>query len=224
MGGVFSAILLSNLGAEGPSGVTRAPKENVTAFGIANTRAWGVSEAARAKTGPGTLGADTTTTTCALATTTAGVAVATSRASPTACTAAPSTRGANRVGEGGDSNPLDDGSLWSSIGREKEGWVVNPTLVVIDKLFNLLDNVVECADCPGEIIHIEVGNYSVLGSALVSLVLHQFDKADKHLVREESNVRGEKGHFAGTILEPILGLLACDEVEESHDAIVQQGA
>ena len=119
---------------------------------------------------------------------------------------------------------LGDRSLWSGIKREKEGWVVNPRLVVIDELFNLVDNVVECADCPGEIIHIEVGNYSVLGGVLVSVVLHQFDKADKQLVREESNVRGEKGHFAGMILEPILGLLARDEVEESHDAIVQQGA
>ncbi len=125
---------------------------------------------------------------------------------------------------GGDSNKLDDRSLWSGVGREKEGWVVNPKLVVIDKLFNLIDNVIECADCPGEIIHIEVGDFSVLGGALVSVVLRRFDKADKQLVREESNVRGEKGHFAGMILEPILGLLACDEVEESHDAIVQQGA
>ena len=37
--GVFSAILLSNLGAEGPSGVPRAPEEDITTFGIANTRA-----------------------------------------------------------------------------------------------------------------------------------------------------------------------------------------
>jgi len=56
------------------------------------------------------------------------------------------------------------------------------------------------------------------------VVLRRFDKADKQLVREKSNVPGEKGHFAGMILEPILGLLAHDEVEESHDAIVQQGA
>ena len=141
-----------------------------------------------------------------------------------ACTTALSTRGAGRVGEGGDSNPLDERSLWSSIGREKEDWVVNPTLAVIDKLFNLLDNVVECSDCPGEIVHNEVGDYSVLGGALVSVVLRQFDKADKQLVPEESNLRGEKGHFASMILEPILGFLARDEVEESHDAIVQQGA
>ena len=106
---------------------------------------------------------------------------------------------------GGDSNKLDDRSLWSGVGREKEGWVVNPKLVVIDNLFNLIDNVIECADCPGEIIHIEVGNYSVLGGALVSVVLHRFDKADEQLVQEESNVRGEKGHFACMILEPILG-------------------
>jgi len=96
-------------------------------------------------------------------------------------------------------------------------------LVVIDELFNLLDNVVECANCPGEIVHIKVGDYSVLGGALVSVALHRFDKGDKQLVREERNVRGEKGHFAGMILEPILDLLARDEVEESHDAIVQQG-
>jgi len=58
----------------------------------------------------------------------AGVAVAASRAAPVACTAAPSTREAGKVGEGGDSNPLDDRSLWSSVGREKEGWVVNQSL------------------------------------------------------------------------------------------------
>ena len=125
---------------------------------------------------------------------------------------------------GGDSNKLDDRSLWSGVGREKEGWVVNPKLVVIDNLFNLIDNVIECANCPGEIIHIEVGDFSVLGGALVSVVFRRFDNADKELVREESNVRGEKGHFAGMILEPILGLLTRDKVEESHDAIVQQGA
>ena len=177
------------------------------------------------KTGPGTPGVDTTTTTCAAATTMAGVAVAASRVAPAACTAAPSTKGAGRVGEGGDSNcPLDDRSLWSSVGRENEGWVVNPKLVVIDILFNLIDNVIECADCPGEIIHIEVGNYSILGDALVSVVLCRFDKANEQLVREESNVRGEKGHFVGMILEPFLGLLARDKVEESHNAIVQQGA
>ena len=101
VGGVFSAILLSNLRAEGPSGVTRAHKKNVTAFGIANMRAGGVSEAACAKTGPGTPGVDNTTTTCAAATTTAGVAVATSRAAPAACAVAPSNRGAGIVGEGG---------------------------------------------------------------------------------------------------------------------------
>jgi hypothetical protein len=39
VGGVFSAILLSNLGAEGPSGVARAPKEDITAFVVANTQA-----------------------------------------------------------------------------------------------------------------------------------------------------------------------------------------
>jgi len=101
---------------------------------------------------------------------------------------------------GGGSNPLDDSSLWSSVGREKEGWVINPKLVAIDVLFNLLDNVIESADCPGEIIYIEVGDYSILGSAPVSVVLHRSDKADKQLVQEESNVRGEKGHFAGMIL------------------------
>ena len=39
MGGVFSAILLSNLGAEGPSGVAHAPEEDVTTFVVANTQA-----------------------------------------------------------------------------------------------------------------------------------------------------------------------------------------
>ena len=39
VGAVFSAILLSNLGAEGPSGVARAPKEDVTTFVVANTQA-----------------------------------------------------------------------------------------------------------------------------------------------------------------------------------------
>ena len=39
VGGVFSAILLSNLGAEGLSRVARAPKEDVTAFVVANTQA-----------------------------------------------------------------------------------------------------------------------------------------------------------------------------------------
>ncbi len=39
VGGVFSAILLSNLGAEGLSGVARAPDEDVTTFVVANTRA-----------------------------------------------------------------------------------------------------------------------------------------------------------------------------------------
>jgi len=70
----------------------------------------------------------------------------------------------------------------------------------------------------------EVGDYSVLGGTLVSVVLCRFDKTDEQLVQEESNVRGEKGHFASMILEPILGLLARDKVGESHDAIVQQGA
>ena len=39
VGGVFSAILLSNLGAEGPSGVARAPEEDETTCVVANTRA-----------------------------------------------------------------------------------------------------------------------------------------------------------------------------------------
>ena len=39
VGGVFSTILLSNLGAEGQSGVARAPEEDVTAFVVVNTRA-----------------------------------------------------------------------------------------------------------------------------------------------------------------------------------------
>ena len=39
VGGVFSAILLSNLGAEGPSRVARAPEDDVTAFVVANTQA-----------------------------------------------------------------------------------------------------------------------------------------------------------------------------------------
>ncbi len=38
MGGVFSAILLSNLGAESPSGVARAPKEDVTTFVVDKLR------------------------------------------------------------------------------------------------------------------------------------------------------------------------------------------
>ncbi len=87
-----------------------------------------------------------------------------------------------------------DDPLWSGVRREKEGWVVNPKLVVIDVLFSLLDNVIEFADCPGEIIHIEVGDYSVLGGTLGSVVLHRFDKADEQLVQEESNVRvGKRG-------------------------------
>ena len=39
VGGVFSAILLSNLGAEGPRGVVRAAEEDVETFVIANARA-----------------------------------------------------------------------------------------------------------------------------------------------------------------------------------------
>ena len=39
MGRVFSAILLSNLRAEGLSGVMRAPEEDVTACVVVNTRA-----------------------------------------------------------------------------------------------------------------------------------------------------------------------------------------
>jgi len=39
MDGVFSAILLLNLGAEGPSGVARASEEDVTAFVVANMQA-----------------------------------------------------------------------------------------------------------------------------------------------------------------------------------------
>jgi len=117
-----------------------------------------------------------------------------------ACTAAPSTRGAGRVGEGGDSNPLKDRSLWSGIGREKEDWVVNPKLVVIDILFNLLDNVIECADCPGE-----VSDYSVLGGALVSVVLHRFDKADEQLLRGEQCTWG-KGAFCRNLKRVMMQL------------------
>ena len=36
MGGLYSAILLSNLGSEGPSGVARAPEEGVATFVVAN--------------------------------------------------------------------------------------------------------------------------------------------------------------------------------------------
>jgi len=39
VGGVFSAMLLTNLGAEGPRGVARAPEEDVTAFVVADTQA-----------------------------------------------------------------------------------------------------------------------------------------------------------------------------------------
>ena len=39
MGRVFSAILLSNLGAESPRGVARASEDDVTAFVVANTQA-----------------------------------------------------------------------------------------------------------------------------------------------------------------------------------------
>jgi len=46
--------------------------------------------------------------------------------------------------------------FWSGIRTEKESWVVHPNLFVINVLLNLLDNVIECADCPGEVIHIQV--------------------------------------------------------------------
>ena len=168
--------MLSSLRAEGPSGVARAPKEDVTSFVIANTRACGVSDAA--ETGPGTPGVDTTTTACATANTTAGIAIVASRAAPVACTAAPN-RGGGSVSEGREFDSLVR-SFRCGFGREKEeSWVVNPTLVVINVLLNLLDNVVESADRPGEVIHIEVGDYSVLGGALVSVVLRRFDKADE---------------------------------------------
>lgn len=39
MGGVFSAVLVASLEAEGSSGVARAPQEDVTTFVVANTRA-----------------------------------------------------------------------------------------------------------------------------------------------------------------------------------------
>ena len=155
LGRVFGTVLLSSLRTESASGVARTPKEDVTSFVVADTGACGVSKAACAEAGPGTPGVDTATTACAAATTaTAGIAVAASgRAAPAACAPATSARGASGVGnEGVDPYPLDDGSLWGDVRREKEGWVVNPKLVVIDALFNLLDNVIECADCPGEVI------------------------------------------------------------------------
>jgi len=37
LSGVFSAILLSSLRAEGPSGVAHAPEKDVTSFVVANT-------------------------------------------------------------------------------------------------------------------------------------------------------------------------------------------
>ena len=116
VGGVFSAIFPSNLGAEGPS------EDNVTTFVVANMQASGVSEAARVKSGPGIPGVDTITTTWAAATTTACVAVATSRAAPAACTTAPSTRGAGRVSEGVILTRLMiDPSGAASKGRRKAG-------------------------------------------------------------------------------------------------------
>ena len=39
VGGLLSAILLTNLGAEGPRGVACAPEEDVTAFVVADTQA-----------------------------------------------------------------------------------------------------------------------------------------------------------------------------------------
>ena len=87
-----------------------------------------------------------------------------------ACTAAPNS-GGGRVSGGREFNPLVR-SFRSGVGSEREeSWVVNPTLAVINVLLNLLENVIESADCPGEVIHVEVGDYSILGGALVSVVL-----------------------------------------------------
>ena len=87
--GVFGAILLSGLGAEGPSGITRAPKEDIASFIVASMRACGISEVAPAKASPGTPGVGAAATACAAAPSAAGIVVAASRVAPAACAAAP---------------------------------------------------------------------------------------------------------------------------------------
>ncbi len=133
----------------------RAPEEDVTSSVIANTRAGGVSKAACTKTGTSTPGVDTTSTGCTAAITRASLAAAASRAAPATCIAPPNN-GGGRVSREGEFNPFVR-FFWSGIGRgREESWVVVPNLVVVNMFLNVLDNIIECADCPGKITHFEV--------------------------------------------------------------------
>jgi len=109
-----------------------------------------------------------------------------------ACTAPPNS-GDGRVSGRGEFNPLVI-SFRSGVGREREeSWVVNPTLVMVNVLLNLLDNVIESADRPGEVIHIEVDDYSVLGGTLVSVFSADLTKPTTNLSERRAMYVGKRG-------------------------------
>jgi len=212
--------LLSGLRAEGPSRITRAPEEDIASFVVASTWACGISKVARAKASPGTPGVGAAATACAAAPTAAGIVVAAPGVAPTAWAAAPDGGGGG-VSGGKELNPFV-GPVRGGVRRgRKEGWVVNPTFVVVNVFLDLLDDVVEGADGFGEVIRVKFSDRPILGGTLVGVVFCRFDETDEQLVREKGDVRGEERHFPGVVLKPILGLPARDEVEESHDAVVE---
>ncbi len=146
LGGVFGAILLSSLGTEGPSGVARNSKEDVTSIVVMGTKTSGVPEAAGTETSTGTPGVDTTTMACAASSTTAGIALAMPKAALAAVTT-PTIGDSSFCGGGNFS--LHARSFLGGFGRRgEESWVVDPKLVVINTLLNLLDNVIKKCQAP----------------------------------------------------------------------------
>jgi energy-converting hydrogenase Eha subunit B len=91
-------------------------------------------------------------------------------------------------------------------GRE-EGWVVNPTFVVVNVFLDLLDDVVEGADGPGEVIRVKFGDCSILGGTLVGVVFCRFDETDEQLVREKAMYVGKRGIFPAWSLNQSLVFL-----------------
>jgi hypothetical protein len=87
--------------------------------------------------------------------------------------------------------------VWGGVRRgREESLVVNPTFIVVNVFLDLLDDVVEGADGPGEVIRVKFGDCSIFGGTLVGVVFCRFDEIDEQLVREKGDVRGEEGHFS----------------------------
>ena len=203
--------MLSGIGAEGPSGITRAPEEDIASFIVASTWACGISEVAPAKASPGTPGVGAAATACAAAPSAApsaaGIVVAASRVAPAAYAAAPDGGGGGVSGGGEELDPLVGPVRGGVGGGREESWAVNPTFIVVNIFLDLLDDVVEGTDGPGEVIRVKFGDCSILGGTLVGVVFCRFDEPTNNLSERRAMYVGRRGIFPAWSLNQSLVFL-----------------